>query len=228
MEDPYHLAIVPDGNRTWAKDKGLPKKAGHYKGIKNAEEIVKYVFGETDVHYLTMYGFSLKNFGREEQEKDDLFKGMSVAGKKLTKWLPDDVGIKISGDMSKLEQYKIPDSDETFRAFCESLERESGSGRYFTILIAYDGAADHDQSAKRMREDQDYSKTQKDYSWVSHLPEVDLVIRTGSQIRLSGFLPILTAYAELDFVDKMWPDFKVQDVKASIAEYKSRHRKFGR
>jgi len=232
-----HLAIIPDGNRRETREKGLSKKVEHYQGIENAKKIVNFVFDETDINYLTMYGFSKYNFDRDEEEKVILFHRMVKVVEKLSEWIPDDVGFIPAGDFSNFEQYKISNSKErepsNLKHLFESTKRPSKFGRYLTILIGYDGVAEIEVGAEKLLEayksgEKVSGKDIQKYTYTSFLPPVDLMIRTGNERRISGFIPYLLSYAEMHFDEKMWPSFKVEDLRKVIEEYSKRKRRFGR
>ncbi len=232
-----HLAIVPDGNRRYAKKRGLPEKFGHYQGIKNAKKIVKFIFNKTDIKYLTMYGFSKYNFNRDEEEKSNLFYKLAEIVEKGSEWIPDDVGLIPAGDLSKFEQYKIIDSKEgepsNLKQLFESVSKISKSDRYFTVLIGYDGIDEIELGVEKLLEAQKAGekisgKDIQKYTYTSFLPPVDLMIRTGNEQRISGFMPYLISYAELHFDKKMWPAFGVNRLSKIIKKYSKRQRRFGK
>ena len=232
-----HLALIPDGNRRWARKRGLPVKLGHYQGIKTAKKILDFVFNETDITFLTMYGFSKYNFNRSEEEKSNLFYMMAKAAEKLSEWVPDDVGFIPAGNLSDFEQYKFPNSREdessNLKQLFEGVAKPSKSKKYFTILIGYDGVDEIEKSITKMLKAQELGETvsSKDfqkYTYTSILPPVDLMIRTGNEQRLSGFMPYLMSYAEIHFDKKMWPSFGVKHLSKIIKNYGKRQRRFGK
>jgi len=237
---PNHIGIIPDGNRRWARKRGLPEKLGHYYGIKTAKKIVNFIFNETDVNYLTLYGFSKYNFNRDEEEKSALFYMMADVVKELSEWIPDDVGFIPAGDFSKFEAYKLPGSSEggpsNLKELIEATAKASNSGRYFTVLVGYDGVDEIEAGAERLLEAQKSGDacqqvSGKDiwkYTYTSDLPPIDLMIRTGNEQRLSGFAPYLVSYAELYFDKKMWPAFSKRRLKKILKSYGKRDRRFGR
>lgn len=195
------------------------------------------VFEETDIKYLTFYGFSLYNFDREETEKHPLFYKMADISKKIEEWVPEGVGIMTVGDLSEFEQYELPDSGgakpSNLKALFESTKRPSESGKYLTLLIGYDGVDEIEKAADRLldaqaRGEQVSGKNLWDHTYTSELPPADLMIRTGNEERISGFVPYLISYSELHFDKKMWPAFGKKRLKRILKQYSRRNRRLGK
>ncbi|MBR9680687.1 MAG: di-trans,poly-cis-decaprenylcistransferase [Candidatus Altiarchaeota archaeon] len=219
MAVPRHVAIIPDGNRRWAKNP-LKYKEAYDLGGQNLIDIVTYFF-DAGVDYVSFYAFSLKNFSRGDTEKKlvtNLMRNYLPKMKALIK--QKNLRVIFAG---KIELFPKDLYDEFTK-----LENQTSSGKKTIIpLIAYSGKDDRNQAAKKwvgagMKGDVD------DYLYASKAPGIDLLIRTGNVSRTSGYLPAHSEQAELYFLEKFWPDFLVEDAKQALTEYNARERRFGK
>lgn len=227
---PKHIAIIMDGNRRWAKQKGLDKKLGHKKGADNLDRIAHFA-NEIGLKYLTVYAFSTENWKRTEEEVGAL---MIILEKYLDdfskKAVSDNIKVNILGDISRLNsrlQNKINDVIE---------KTKNSTGLTVNIAFNYGGRAEIVHSTKQIAkainngeiniEDIDEQMI-SNYLYTQNQPDPDLLIRTGGELRTSNFLPWQIVYSEFYFTDKYWPDFSNEDLLIAIKEYQNRSRRFG-
>ncbi|MEN6476601.1 MAG: polyprenyl diphosphate synthase [Rectinema sp.] len=223
---PAHVAVIMDGNRRWAKVHGLPRTEGHREGLKAAKRIVSAA-EDSGVRYLSLYAFSTENWKRTNDEVGFL---MSLIGSHLSKELDfyRERGIRVhhSGDPEGLPPDIARELDEV-AADTAGFERMT-----VNLAINYGG---RDEIVRAMRkataagfppETLDENGLRR---WLDQpsLPDPDLLIRTGGEFRISNFLLWQTAYSELYFSEKLWPDFGPQDFMAALEDYSKRDRRFG-
>lgn len=227
---PTHLAVIPDGNRRWARARNLPPWEGHSEGAKRFKEIVDAVF-ETGIPYFTFWAGSEENFKRGPTEVKKL---LSFAGAELKRELK-------SGDF-KRQQIQVQflgrwkeflKEDPKLCQLIEAVEKETKKfqSRHLTVLLAYDGRCEMIEAIKKLkRQKQPINfKTIKNALWTGGLPEVDLVIRTGGEPHWSvGFMMWLTANSQFHFTGKFWPDFDKSELQKALADYAARERRFGK
>lgn len=224
LKIPYHLGIILDGNRRWAKERGLPSFEGHKKGFETVKEIVKAA-NERGVKTLTIFCFSTENWNRSKEEVSYLMNILENAFKDyFSKFKDQDFVVKVIGQKDRLS--------EKLKKEIETVEKESANnkGMVLNLAISYGGRAELVEAIKSIirkgiNPDEITENTIKENLWTS---EVDLVIRTGGEQRLSGFLLWQAAYSEFIFVKKYWPDFGAKDLDDAILEYNSRQRRFGK
>ncbi len=228
---PRHIAIVMDGNGRWAKAKHRPRFMGHKKGVDAVRDIVK-ACGALKVECLTLFAFSSENWKRPDDEIKNLMGLFMLALDREAKSMArNNVRLQIIGDLnffSEKLQEKIKQVEE-LTADCDGLR--------LIVAANYGGRWDVTQAAKTLVKkvalgeiDADLI-TEEDIS--SHLttaglPDPDLFIRTGGEVRISNFLIWQMAYAELYFTDVLWPDFNKNELEKAIADYSSRQRRFGK
>lgn len=227
---PRHIAIIMDGNGRWAKARGLPRVAGHRQGAEAARKIVRAA-GEAGVECLTLYAFSSENWRRPPDEINDLMGLLSLyIGRELDALHKEGIRIKIIGDHSAFKP-------EVARLIDEAVEKTASNQR-MTLAVALNYGARH-ELAKAMRslalqiqagmlssEEIDEERIEGELD-TNDLPPLDLLIRTSGEYRLSNFLLWQAAYAELLFVDTLWPDFDGDGLRAALADYAGRERRFG-
>ena len=225
---PTHIAIVMDGNGRWAKQRGLPRPAGHKAGAESFRTIATYA-KSIGLQYLTVYAFSTENWKRPRQEVEAI---MDLLGKYLRESVEtmerDHIRLKILGDPAML-------SDE-LRALIDETAEISGryEGFQANVCINYGGRDEIVRAAMRYAEDyrsgtagQLTEELFSGYMFSAGIPDPDLVIRPGGEMRLSNFLMWESAYSELYFTDVLWPDFTPADIDAAVAEFNRRDRRFG-
>lgn len=227
---PRHVAIIMDGNGRWAKARGLPRSAGHRAGAEAARKAVRAA-GEAGVECLTLYAFSSENWRRPATEISDLTGLLKFYVKReLEGFHKEGVRLKIIGD------HKAFDSDVA-KLVDQAVERTAGNRR-MTLAIALNYGA-RGELVKAMRAlagevaagrlDPDaIDEARVEAALDTHdLPPLDLLIRTSGEQRLSNFLLWQAAYAELLFVDTLWPDFDGETLRSAIGEYQRRERRYG-
>ena len=220
-----HIAFIMDGNGRWAKKRGMPREFGHKKGAETFKKIMEYC-GEIGLKAATFYVFSTENWKRSEKE-------VSALMKLLDEYLDDcyqrlkrkerDVRFVFLGD-------KAPFTP-SLRAKMEKIEEESKSNsRIVNLAINYGGRSELVHAYHTLIKEGKSDICEDDIThalYTKDSPELDMVIRTGGDLRISNFLLWQTAYAELYFTDKLWPDFDTADLDAAIEVFKSRQRRFG-
>lgn len=217
-----HVGIIMDGNRRWAKKHLLSSFDGHKQGVENFKEIARYS-NKIGIKNLTVYAFSTENWRRTQEEVNYL---LNLFEKYLTGVLEEfdieNVKIRFIGDMSKFSQ-KIQD-------LILQIEQKScqNTGMILNIAVNY-GSREEICSAIKKISPQEFNNniTEKEISNNILSPDLDLVIRTGGEKRLSNFMLWQSAYAELYFTDILWPDFTVHDLEDALKDYSKRTRKFG-
>ena len=227
---PRHIAIIMDGNGRWAKERHLPRAAGHREGAEAVRRTVT-ACRELGIAYLTIYAFSSENWKRPAKEVDDLMGLLRVYLQREIRELDEkDVCLRIIGDRTGLA------SD-----ICSLIEKneettKDNKSMVLTIALNYGGQAEIVEAAKKLalavkKGDMDIEDIDEE-SFSKHLytkdtPDPDLIIRTSGEKRLSNFLLWQSAYAELMFVDQNWPDFDKESLVSVIQNFASRDRRFG-
>ena len=225
---PRHIAIILDGNGRWAKRRGLPRTAGHAAGAETFRRIATYC-KDIGIDYLTVYAFSTENWKRPREEVDTI---MGLLGKYLREAVDtmerDHIRLKILGDPEILPKNLRDLIDETADI---STHYE---GFQANVCLNYGGRDEIVRAALRFAEDYKAGKAAtlteesfSNYMFSAGIPDPDLIIRPGGEMRLSNFLMWESAYSELIFTDVLWPDFTSGDIDAGIAEYQRRDRRFG-
>lgn len=227
---PTHIAIVMDGNGRWAKKRGMPRQAGHKVGAEAFRTIANYAKA-IGLKYLTVYTFSTENWKRSEEEVNAI---MDLLEKYLREILRDmdknQVRFCFFGDLSRLS----PQLQEEARLAAE--ESKKYSGVQVNFCLNYGGRAEIVRAAQQFARDCVEGKcrpeelTQERFSdlmYSAGVPDPELVIRPGGELRTSNFLLWQSAYAEYYFTDVLWPDFGPKDLEKAIAAYNGRNRRFG-
>lgn len=219
---PKHIGFIMDGNGRWAKAKGMPRISGHKAGVRQVDVVVDLCL-KYRISYVSLYVFSTENWSRPQSEVENLFDLARVYLKKAQAFLKKDVRVVVSGDKTKLPddlQRAIFDV-QTKTANCKSLT--------LNLCINYGGRDEivHAVNAAVASGVPVDEKSFKNYFYNPFLPELDLVVRTGGEVRLSNFMLFDAAYAELYFSDVMWPDFDKDEFEKMLFSYQNRVRKFG-
>ena len=223
---PKHLAFICDGNRRWARARALPTLLGHKEGVEAIKRVVKRA-AELKVENLTFFCFSTENFDRSEEEVKYLFDLFRELPKLKKDFINDGYSFHHTGDRSMLPKDMLDIIDE--------MEKDTAGGEIGTvnIALAYGGRNDIVNATKRIinekvKPEDVTEESFKNYLTTGGVPDVDLLVRTSGERRISGFMLYNMAYAELYFVQKHWPAFKAEDLDDCIAEFQSRHRRFGK
>ena len=228
MNDLNHLAIIMDGNGRWAKLNKLPRTAGHYKGVEVLRNITIYA-NKLGIKCLTVYAFSTENWKRSIEEVSYIMSLPKVFFASYIKELMENnVRIMIIGDRDKIPA-------ETMKVIDDAIETtKNNTGLILNFAFNYGSRDEIVKACKQYAIDYKDNKindldeeTFSKYLYTKDLPEVDLLIRTGSQMRLSNFLLYQLAYSEFVVIDTLWPDFNNDVLDKCIEEYKSRKRNFG-
>ncbi len=228
---PRHIAVIPDGNRRWAKQRGLPAVAGHKEGVENYRRLLA-ACADRGIRYVTFYAFSTENWKRSETEVQGLMRLMlqylrnfdRVMGKNKNR-----VRFLIAGDRSGLS--------EELQAGIATVERETAQNTDLTavICINYGGRDEIVHAAQKLAgevaagtlQPEDITEARFGAALYTDLPDPDLLIRTSGEERISNFLLWQLAYAEFYFTPALWPDFSEAELDQAIAVYNNRHRRFG-
>ena len=227
---PKHIAIIMDGNRRWAKQKGKNASFGHKEGAKTLEKIVRYG-NKIGLEYITVYAFSTENWKRAEDEVKALMmllqSYLDDYGKRADS---ENIRVKILGDITAL-------SEGMQKSIKNCMERtKNNTGITFNIALNYGGRDELVKAIKNICEQVKENKLNinditeqlvSDNLYTKGQPDPDLLIRTSGELRLSNFLPWQLVYTEFLFIDKYWPDFTKEDLDDAILEYQKRTRKFG-
>ncbi|MBO5376767.1 MAG: di-trans,poly-cis-decaprenylcistransferase [Ruminiclostridium sp.] len=222
---PRHIGIIMDGNGRWAKNRGLPRTAGHIQGAKTFKKCVGYC-RDMGVECVTFYAFSTENWKRPKAEVDAIMKLFSQYLDDAMKMTEENAKFVFLGDPEPL-------SDELKKKIRIVTDASAeNKGIVCCIAINYGGRDDIVHAVRSIMND-NISADEVDEALISerlytkNLPEVDLIIRPSGEQRLSNFLIWQAAYAEYVFMDVLWPDFSKSDLEEAVAEYSRRNRRFG-
>lgn len=223
LKIPNHVAVIVDGNGRWAKERGLSRLKGHDAGFENLKDICEYALSK-GIKIVSLYVFSTENFKRDKQEVDhlmDLFVMMFKKDKDY--FMKNNVKVLFSGRNEPLPKSVIKARDSLIEM------TKNNTGGIVNFCMNYGGRAEIVDAYKKMLND---GVTDIDEDTVSHymyndLPDVDLMIRTSGELRLSNFLLWQNSYAEFYFPDTKFPDFTRDDFDKAILEYTKRDRRFG-
>lgn len=226
MKVPNHIAIIMDGNGRWAQNQGLPRIAGHKEGISAVKRVVKACI-QNNVKYLTLYSFSTENWKRPQQEIEFLFSLMeSTLVAEMKALHAENIKVRFIGRISHLSEGLQKIINDTEKLTCQNTKLN------LTFALNYGGRQEIVDAVKillKMKisvENLDELSFGK-FLYCPDLPDVDLVIRTAGEQRLSNFLIWQSIYAEFYFTPVLWPDFSEVELKKSIEDFSRRKRKFG-
>lgn len=224
---PEHVAIVMDGNRRWADKRGLVHLQGHEAGLENVRRIAGLLNGY-NVKYATVYVFSTENWNRSKEEVDGLMALLQRRIDDVTEGFnTQNIRLKHLGNLEKL-----PDS--VARRVQKAIDiTKNNTGLTLGLAFNYGGRADIVQAAKHLIRDGVAADSIDEelfgsYLYTGGIPDVDLLIRPGGELRLSNFLLWQSAYAEFYFTDVLWPDFDKTELDKSLIAFSNRQRRFGR
>lgn len=226
MDVPQHIAIVMDGNRRWARQRHLPAIAGHRAGVETIRRTLRHA-RERGVRYLTLYSFSTENWRREPEEVEALMRLLEETILRETATLVrDQVRLRVIGRLGEL-------SERLQRAIAGAVEATAGGRDTMTIAFNYGGRAEIVDAVRDLVRDGVGADGIDEEAIAKHLyapdiPDPDLLIRTGGELRVSNFLLWQVAYAEMWATPVLWPDFAVEHLDQAIASYAGRERRFGR
>jgi len=224
---PQHIVLFPDGNRRWAKAKGLASLEGHKQGYLNLLDFSDWCRNR-GVKVLTAFGFSTENWNRTEEEVGYLMKLLETClTDNLERYIKDGVMVRVIGQKNRL-----PESLQNAIKKTEDATKNN-SNLFLNLAISYGGKWDILNAVKKIVEekiptDKIDEKLFESYLSTAGLPNPDFIIRAGGEKRLSNFVLWQAAYAELYFSPKLWPDFTEQDLDQALEEFDQRHRRFGK
>lgn len=223
---PTHVAIVPDGNGRWAQRRGLPRIAGHRAGILNMFKMINYI-NEYPIPYVTFYGFSTENWNRPKLEVTGLFGLVEhFVGEHLKEIHKKNIKIRHVGGLEGLPEMLTSAIKKS--VVCT----ENNTGMVLSICWNYGGRAEILNATRRIIADRIQPEALNEdvfssYLYTAGIPDVDLLVRTGDETRLSNFLLWQTAYSEYYFTKVLWPDFDKKDIDMALTAFSKRHRRFG-
>tara|TARA_B100001778_G_scaffold115470_1_gene94726 strand:- start:3060 stop:3797 length:738 start_codon:yes stop_codon:yes gene_type:complete len=228
---PKHIAIIMDGNGRWAQEKGYTRIYGHNKGVKSVQKIVEESLS-LGIQYLTLYAFSVDNWNRPKKEIGTLMDLLVDSLKKeFEKLIKNNIRLNTIGNIKTLPK-KV--QDEIIRV---SNKTKNNTKMILTIALSYGAREEIENVIKNIArevknntisiENVDHSIINK-HLYTQNLPDVDLLIRTSGEQRISNFLLWQIAYAELYFTDVYWPDFGKKDFYKALFNYQKRERRFGK
>ena len=228
MNNLEHIAIIMDGNGRWAKEKGLPRTAGHKKGVETVREIAIYA-NSLGIKCLTLYAFSTENWKRPEKEVNYLMSLPAFFFKSYIKELMENnIRVTMIGEFDRIPT----EAKSIFKAAIE--QTKNNTGMILNFAMNYGGRDEIVHAAKLFAQDYKEGKvndlneeTFKNYLMTKNLPDVDLLIRTSNELRLSNFLLYEVAYSEFVFIDRYWPDCNSKDLDYCIEHHNKRNRRFG-
>ncbi|MDU1904326.1 MAG: isoprenyl transferase [Dysgonomonas sp.] len=226
---PEHIAIIMDGNGRWAKQQNLDRSYGHKEGAVSVRKIIEAA-AQIGISYITLYTFSNENWNRPQEEVDALMALLvDLIAKETPDLLKNNIQLKAIGDIERLPK-------ETQIALQSCIEETSVStGLTLVLALSYSSKWEITEAIKKIAKDLNDNKldsvdesTLDNYLTTKGIPDPDLLIRTGGELRISNFLLWQIAYSEFYFTDTLWPDFREESLCRAIIDYQQRERRFGK
>ena len=228
---PTHIAIIMDGNGRWAKKRGLPRVAGHRRGVETVREIVE-VCAEIGVKYLTLYTFSTENWNRPKDEVSTLMRLLLKSLKdRLEELNKNDIKLTCIGNIDSLPTV-------VQKQLSEDIERTKNNKRMtLNLALSYSGRWELLEAVKnisnkvakgKLNPEDITEKIISDHLTTNNMPEPELIIRTSGEFRVSNFLLWQIAYSEFVILDVYWPEFSKENLFDAISQYQKRERRFGK
>jgi len=227
---PRHVAIIMDGNGRWAERRGTSRVAGHRAGLESCREVVRAA-NDLGIDHLTLYAFSLENWNRPKEEVRELMNLLEVyLDDEIEEVMRNGIRVRAIGRNDRLPP--------SVRARVDSAVERTRDNRAMTMVFAlsYGGRAEIVDAARKLARDVEDGKVDPDridekvfasYLYAPDMPDPDLLIRTGAELRVSNFLLWQIAYAEIYTTSVMWPDFRKSHLVEAILDYQKRERRFG-
>jgi undecaprenyl diphosphate synthase len=224
---PTHIAIIMDGNGRWAKERNLPRYFGHKAGVESVREVVRGC-ARLGVKYLTLFVFSTENWERPKSEVNALMRLLKKLLKSEAKELHENnVRVKAIGQIERLPKEVKENLEELITL------TKNNNGLTLVLALSYGGRQEIVEAVKKILKSKiepeklDEKEFRK-FLYDSEIPDPDLLIRTGGELRISNFLLFQSAYTEFYFTPTLWPDFREKELILAIENYQKRKRKFGR
>ena len=224
---PEHIAIIMDGNGRWARAKTLPRIAGHKQGVKAVRNITE-ICGELGVKYLTLYTFSEENWNRPQMEVSALMKLLvSSLNREVRDLDKNNVRFTVIGDVSKMDKFVQNELNEAIEL------TQNNDGLNLNLALSYGGRQEIITAFKRLysqinSSDEITEALFESHLYTSNIPDPDLLIRTGGEMRVSNFLLWQIAYTEFHITNTFWPAFGRKELLMAISDYQQRERRFGK
>jgi undecaprenyl diphosphate synthase len=222
---PEHIAIIMDGNGRWAKAKGLPRTAGHVEGVTTVRRISEEA-ARMGVKYLTLYTFSTENWNRPQAEVEALM-DLVITGLEEELFTKNNIRLRVIGEWDRLPE-------NVRRSLGDCMEHTAANTRMtLTIALSYSSRWELTQTVKDivkegLRPEEITEETVSRHLATSFMPDPDLLIRTGGELRISNYLLWQCAYTEFYFTDEYWPDFNEDSLHRAVEEYQKRQRRYGK
>jgi len=220
-----HLAIIMDGNRRWAKKNNLKSNLGHKEGINNAINILKKINNEKSIKlkYITLYVFAVNNWKRSSIEINSLFNFIKQTYKKF-----EDLSVNENFIIKHFgSNKKLPKSIKEIISDVQN-KTEHNTGIQINLAFNYSAREEIIEAVKQIIANKKRANKFESYLYSHGVPDPDLIIRTGGELRMSDFLLWQSAYSELIFTKKLWPDFKFLHLKMSLIKYLKRKKNYGK
>ena len=228
---PKHVAIIMDGNGRWAKRRGLPRVVGHREGVKSVRAVVE-IAGELGIKVLTLYTFSKENWGRPKQEVSALMKLLvNTIRNEIDELDSKNVSLRAIGNLEDLPK-------QAFDELMFGIERtRHNSGLILNLALSYGGRQEILEAVRQiamkvksglLHPEEISQQVFSAHLWTSDLPDPDLLIRTGGEMRISNFLLWQIAYTEINITNTLWPDFDKDEFIHILKDYQQRERRFGK
>ena len=225
---PQHIAMIMDGNGRWATERGLDRTFGHKAGLDTVKKITAEC-ARLGVKYLTLYTFSTENWNRPAYEIEALM-GLVLSFIEMELFTDNNIKFQLIGDKERL-----PQSVQEKIQYMEDLTKDN-DGMTMVVAMSYSSKLELTRATRLIAEEvkkgtikpeEITEQTINDHLWTSFMPDPDLLIRTGGELRISNYLLWQCAYSEFYFCDTFWPDFHEEDLHKAIAAYQQRQRRFG-
>ncbi len=226
LKIPQHIALIMDGNRRWARQRGLPIRIGHTNGYKKIETITNYALS-LGISYITFWAFSTENWNREKKEVDTLMQIFRSFFKSpmMTSFKKKNIRICILGDYGKFPS----DIAQNVKKLIE--DTKDNTAITLNIALNYGGRVEILRAINQLLAEGKKTMNEEQFSHYLYTvgqPDPDLIIRTGGEQRLSGYLPWQGVYSELYFTSTYWPDFDKDEFDKALQDYAFRQRRFGK
>ena len=224
---PRHVAIIMDGNGRWAERHGLLRLRGHIAGVDSARSAIRYLNNGYHLKYLTLYGFSSENWNRSQNEVGGIFRVFEeVVGGMSQELHKEGVRLRHLGRLEELPQSLQQEMNKAIKL------TENNAGMTLGFAFNYGGRNEILDAVRRILaegippqniDEELFSR----FLYTTDMPDVDLLIRTGGELRISNFLIWQSAYSEYYFTDVLWPDFDEKEIDKALLSYRQRQRRFG-